>query len=146
ERTDHEDVAVGEIDHPDDAVDHRVADRDQAVDRPEGQPVDELLEKIFHVPIILPRNPRSEGCSMRTRPHVGRTYPPDGDVPRPEGSKFFKVITAVPAGGLRLSPGGGKRVCIAPARAYAQSHAIRARAAVVSSLRRSAGRSGARFH
>ena len=45
---DHEDVAVGEIDHADDAVDHRVADGDQAVDRTERDAVDELLDEVFH--------------------------------------------------------------------------------------------------
>ena len=48
ERADHEDVAMGEIDHADDAVDHRVADRDQAIDRAERDAVDELLDEIFH--------------------------------------------------------------------------------------------------
>ena len=50
DRAHHEHVAMGEIDHADDAVDHRVADGDQAVDRPEGDAVDELLEKILHAP------------------------------------------------------------------------------------------------
>ena len=51
-RADHENVAVGEIDHADDAIDHRVADRDQPVDRAERQAVDQLLQKICHaVPI-----------------------------------------------------------------------------------------------
>ena len=44
----HEDVAVGEVHHADDAEDHRVADGDQAVDRAERQPVDELLDENFH--------------------------------------------------------------------------------------------------
>ena len=53
ERADHEDLAMGEVDHADDAVDHRVADGDQAVDRPEGDPVDQLLQKIFHEPPVF---------------------------------------------------------------------------------------------
>jgi hypothetical protein len=40
---------MGEIDHADDAVDHRVADRDQAVDGAERQPVDQLLKEVFHI-------------------------------------------------------------------------------------------------
>jgi hypothetical protein len=48
ERADHEDLAVREIDHAHDAVDHRVADRDQPVDGAEGQPVDELLDEVLH--------------------------------------------------------------------------------------------------
>ena len=51
EAPNHEDVAMGEVDHADDAVDHRVADGDQAVDRAERDAVDELLEKIFHRPL-----------------------------------------------------------------------------------------------
>ena len=44
---------MGEIDHADDAVDHRVADGDQAVDRAEREAVDELLEEIFHASAAL---------------------------------------------------------------------------------------------
>ena len=51
EGADHEDLAVGEVDQLDDAVDHRVADRDQRVQRPEGQPVDQLLEELVHAAI-----------------------------------------------------------------------------------------------
>src|SRR4029077_11225434 len=49
EAADHENIAMGEIDHADDAVDHGVADGDQAVDRAEHQAVDQLLGKIIHV-------------------------------------------------------------------------------------------------
>ncbi|MNN47522.1 hypothetical protein D3C81_1619460 [compost metagenome] len=42
---DHVHLAVGEIDHADDAVDHGVADGDQPVDRAEGQAVDQLLQE-----------------------------------------------------------------------------------------------------
>ncbi len=42
---DHIHVAVGEVDHADDAVDHRVTDGDQAVDRTKGQAVDHLLQE-----------------------------------------------------------------------------------------------------
>src|SRR5688572_8262573 len=45
---------MGEVDHADDAVDHRVADRDQPVDRAERDAVDELLDEIFHAPDLLP--------------------------------------------------------------------------------------------
>ena len=38
----HEDVAVGEVDELDDAVDHRVAERDEGVDGAARQAVDEL--------------------------------------------------------------------------------------------------------
>ena len=46
---DHEDIAMGEIDHADDAIDHRVADGDQAIDRAEYNAVDQLLGEIVHV-------------------------------------------------------------------------------------------------
>ncbi len=49
EGPEHEDITVGEVDHADDAVDHRVADRDQAVDGSQRQPVDKLLDEIFHM-------------------------------------------------------------------------------------------------
>ena len=49
EGADHEDFAMGEIDHADDAVDHRVTDGDQAVDRPERDAVDQLIEEIGDV-------------------------------------------------------------------------------------------------
>ena len=48
EGTDHVDFAVGEIDHADDAVDHAVADRDQAVHGAQGDAVDQLLQEIRH--------------------------------------------------------------------------------------------------
>ena len=54
-RADHEDVAMGEVDHADDAVDHRVADGDQAVDGAKGDAVDQLLNEIFHDPILPAR-------------------------------------------------------------------------------------------
>jgi hypothetical protein len=39
---------MGEIDHADDAEDHRVADGDQPVDRAERDAVDKLLDEDFH--------------------------------------------------------------------------------------------------
>src|SRR5262245_32932273 len=36
---------MSKVDHADDAVDHRVADGDQPVDRPKGQAVDHLLHE-----------------------------------------------------------------------------------------------------
>src|SRR5438132_11862056 len=41
---------MGEIDHADDAEHHGVADGDEAVDRAERNPVDELLDEDFHAP------------------------------------------------------------------------------------------------
>ena len=45
ERADHVDLAVREVQQLEDPVDHRVAERDQRVDAPERQPVDELLNE-----------------------------------------------------------------------------------------------------
>jgi hypothetical protein len=53
EGADHEDLAVREIDHADDAVDHRVPDGDEPVDRPQGDGVDQLLREIRHAPLFL---------------------------------------------------------------------------------------------
>ena len=44
----HEDVRVREVDEAQDAVDHRVAERDQGVDGPQGEAVQELLEELRH--------------------------------------------------------------------------------------------------
>jgi hypothetical protein len=44
---------MGEVDHADDAVDHRVADGDEAIDGAQRDAVDELLDEIFHAPIPL---------------------------------------------------------------------------------------------
>jgi len=53
----HEHVAMGEIDHADDAEHHRIADGDQAVDRTERDAVDELLDEVFHASAALFRIP-----------------------------------------------------------------------------------------
>ena len=44
----HEDLAVGEVDQLDDPVDHRVAQRDEAVGGPQHGAVDDLLEELPH--------------------------------------------------------------------------------------------------
>ena len=49
EGADHEDLAVGEVQELEDPVDHRVAERDQRVDAPERQAVDELLDEEVEV-------------------------------------------------------------------------------------------------
>ena len=66
ERGEHEDVAVGEVHHADDAEDHRIADGDEPVDGAERQPVDELLQKIIHVP------PRSHAPADAKQPRETR--------------------------------------------------------------------------
>ena len=44
----HVDVAVREVDEAQHPVHHRVAERDEGVDRAERQPVDQLLEERVH--------------------------------------------------------------------------------------------------
>jgi hypothetical protein len=48
QRPDHQHVAVREVDQVDDAVDHRVAERDERVHAAQHQPVDDLLDERFH--------------------------------------------------------------------------------------------------
>ncbi len=48
--TDHDDIAVSEVEHLGDTVDHGVAQRDDGVDAAHGQAVDQVLDKDRHVP------------------------------------------------------------------------------------------------
>ena len=41
----HQDIAVGEIDQPQNSIDHGVSDGDQSVETSQGDSIDELLEK-----------------------------------------------------------------------------------------------------
>ncbi len=88
EGADHEHVAMGEIDHADDAVDHRVADGDQAVDRAERDAVDELLEKYSMRPTGLP--PR-----FAARPLRGAREGPPNPPPR---LRFAVLSRGAPSG------------------------------------------------
>ena len=54
ERAEHVHVAVGKIDQPQDAIDHRVAQRDERVRAALGDTVDDLLEKCCHERAIDP--------------------------------------------------------------------------------------------
>ena len=94
EAADHEDVAVGEIDHADDAVDHRVADGDQAVDRAERDAVDELLDEIFHASDPL----SGRVCSAANRRSAQRLQ--------------FRCLAGARRAGQR---GGRVRLCFCPA-------------------------------
>src|SRR5262249_43788349 len=82
ETADHENIAVGEIDHADDAVDHRVADGDQAIDRTEHQSVDELLGEVVH---RLPCLSKSGKRGYRMYPNLLRLSC-DGVAPVPEST------------------------------------------------------------
>ena len=44
-RADHDDVAMGKVQHFRDAVNHRVAQGDNGVDAPQAQPVDQVVKK-----------------------------------------------------------------------------------------------------
>ena len=77
EGREHEQVAVGEIDHADDAEHHRVADGDESVDRAERQPIDQLLQEIIHAPIRPPMFPLGtqeacQTCVTSPRPSLDR--------------------------------------------------------------------------
>ena len=92
EAADHEDVAMGEIDHADDAVDHRVADRDQAVDRAEHEAVDELLGEIIHALPLFEHVRQSGGlrrCVLTIR----------GDGPGSRNDASCRFLTAGTGGG-----------------------------------------------
>src|SRR6185437_14402019 len=54
-RSYHHDFAVREIDQADDAVDHRVAERNQRIDAAEREAVDDLLQEGFHDANLLSR-------------------------------------------------------------------------------------------
>ncbi|CAI8911256.1 hypothetical protein EMIT0196P_90181 [Pseudomonas chlororaphis] len=47
--TDHVHLAVGEVDHSNDAVNHRIADGDQGIRAANGETVNQLLEKVIEV-------------------------------------------------------------------------------------------------
>src|SRR4029079_2032989 len=49
ESADHINVAVREVDQPQDAIDHRVAQGDQRVDRADRQAVNQLLNECVHL-------------------------------------------------------------------------------------------------
>ena len=49
ERAEHEDVAVCEVDQLEDAVHHRVAERDERVDGADGDAIEQILKKGLHM-------------------------------------------------------------------------------------------------
>jgi hypothetical protein len=60
-----------EVDHADDAIDHRVADGDEAINRSQRQPVDKLLDEILHI-MPLPWNVAGSGAFLFVVPLVVR--------------------------------------------------------------------------
>ena len=82
---------MGEIDHADDAENHRVADGDEAVDRAERQPVDQLLQEIVHaLPHFTPFTRRSHaGCMPRQyAPNIDMRHEPPGSLETEELRNF----------------------------------------------------------
>src|SRR5262245_58305469 len=69
ERTRHEQLAVGEVDETDDAVDHRVAERDEGVDRAAAEPVGEVVDEVL---------PSADVAGEEAGDDVGEDRPGDG--------------------------------------------------------------------
>jgi hypothetical protein len=63
-----------EIDHANDAVDHAVADRDQAIHGAEGQAVDQLLREVQHRWVALSSAPLSEARGNRQALEQGSAF------------------------------------------------------------------------
>ena len=101
----HEQVAMGEIDHADDAVNHRVADGDQSVDRPQREPVDQLLQEIIHAPTRPPVSLRFAGNVPSTsgRPVLLRSRSAEV-ARRRHRSAFHSLAGAVACGNPRAGP------------------------------------------
>ena len=73
EGADHEDLAMREIDHADDAVDQGVADGDQAVDGAEGDAVDGLVDEVLEsAQHVRPPCPDAPVKRVRARPSPPR--------------------------------------------------------------------------
>jgi len=68
EGRDHEHVAMGEVHHPDDAEDHRIADGDQTVDGAQRHAVDQLLDQNFHALRTPPHTTPSDAGFVPTFP------------------------------------------------------------------------------
>ena len=93
----HEQVAVREVHHADDAEHHRIADGDEAVDRTERQPVDQLLQEIAHAPPLSPVSHQSR----RDRARVGRSKKPT--------SRFLRSPDFIGPGFRQQIPGQSRR-------------------------------------
>src|SRR5258708_7111971 len=104
---------MGEIDHADDAVDHGVADGDEAVDRPERQPVDELLNEISHRPVTDPRPPAADGAQGKRRLAARQAAIGGGNGPPPPPSP---PQTTCPARGAALTAHPAHQGAFAPGR------------------------------
>ena len=73
----HEHLAVGEVDHPEDPVDHGVAHGDEGIDAPLGQPEDDEIK-----PVMRLVAPRGESCGGS---------PDDQQQDRPSGDPHEKI-------------------------------------------------------
>ena len=66
-RTHHEHITMGEVDETQHAIDHRVAQSDQCVDRAEGKAVDELLQKFVHRLLYRQTQPKAQARAQQFR-------------------------------------------------------------------------------
>ena len=94
---------MGEVDHADDAVDHRVADGDQPVDRAERDAVDELLEEIFHASDLS----LGRGADSAESPIVAESACLAGAGTGGNGSRIWRPGTPRPAGRYVCEPQTG---------------------------------------
>src|ERR1700682_4953520 len=72
-----EHVAMSEVDELDDAVDHRVAERDQGVDRAIGQAEDQDLRELGGIEYRLSGEKHQEGSGEDEETEVGNAHPPE---------------------------------------------------------------------
>ncbi len=94
----HHDVAVGEVDEPDDPVDHGVADGDEAVEAPQCHAVDHLLEEESQFQKTVP-NPE------RLQKRGDRSIAP----PRHRVIAYPLISSSEPPSSVRASPRGDRR-------------------------------------
>ena len=59
-RAEHEHVAVREVDEPQDAIDHRVAQRDERIQAADGETVQKGLDQLGHVSTRTEKPPRRQ--------------------------------------------------------------------------------------
>ena len=109
---DHEDLTVREVDQLDDAVDHRVAQRDQADQRAEDEPVDDLRQERGQQKWVPSSSGRCGGrCGRRGsvgyRPGGGGRCPPP-----PECLRWFSRTVEVSPGTARRALDGGEVVAL----------------------------------
>ncbi len=97
-----EDLAVAEIDHPEDPVDHRVAERDERVDHADGNAVDELLENDGHARLSAAgESPARREENSRSIPWPRNAWPaaPRSGAPA-SGPSCYRARDSTESGGV----------------------------------------------